>query len=55
MVVMARTPAREGVKGKRPITAFIVETAWEGVEIRHVRLLRKSGGRSGTWDRGGDA
>jgi alkylation response protein AidB-like acyl-CoA dehydrogenase len=36
MVVMARTPARDGVKGKRPITAFIVETAWEGVEIDHV-------------------
>jgi alkylation response protein AidB-like acyl-CoA dehydrogenase len=36
MVVMARTPAREGVRGKRPITAFLVETAWEGVETIHL-------------------
>jgi len=36
MVVMARTPAREGVRGKRPISAFIVEAAWEGVEVEHV-------------------
>ena len=35
MVVMARTPAREGVKGKRPISAFIVETDWPGVEVTH--------------------
>ena len=35
MVVMARTPPREGVKGKRPITAFIVETDWPGVETIH--------------------
>ncbi len=35
MVVMARTPAREGVKARRPITAFIVETDWEGVEVVH--------------------
>jgi len=35
IVVMATTPAREGVRGKRPITAFIVETAWEGVEVIH--------------------
>jgi alkylation response protein AidB-like acyl-CoA dehydrogenase len=35
MVVMARTPAREGVRSRRPITAFIVETAWEGVEVVH--------------------
>ena len=33
IVVMARTPAREGVRSRRPITAFIVETAWEGVEV----------------------
>jgi alkylation response protein AidB-like acyl-CoA dehydrogenase len=32
IVVMARTPAREGSKSK-PITAFIVETDWEGVEV----------------------
>lgn len=32
LVVMARTPAREGVRGKRPISAFIVDTAWPGVE-----------------------
>lgn len=35
MVVMARTPAREGVRGDRPITAFIVETDWDGVEVVH--------------------
>ena len=37
MVVMARTPTPEGGKAgrKRPITAFIVETAWEGVEVAH--------------------
>ncbi len=35
MVVMARTPAREGIKSKRPITAFIVETGWEGVNVVH--------------------
>lgn len=33
IVVMVRTPAREGVRGRRPISAFIVETAWEGVEV----------------------
>lgn len=33
IVVMVRTPAREGVRGRHPITAFIVETAWEGVEV----------------------
>jgi alkylation response protein AidB-like acyl-CoA dehydrogenase len=36
IVVMARTPARPGVKGKRPVTAFIVESAWEGVSTEHV-------------------
>ena len=36
LVVMARTPARPGVKGKRPISAFIVETDWPGVEVSHV-------------------
>ncbi len=35
MVVMARTPPREGVKSKRPITAFIVEADWDGVEVVH--------------------
>jgi len=34
IVVMARTPAKEGKRGK-PITAFIVETEWEGVEVTH--------------------
>jgi alkylation response protein AidB-like acyl-CoA dehydrogenase len=34
MVVMARTPAPEGKK-RRPISAFIVENAWEGVETTH--------------------
>ncbi len=35
IMVMARTPAREGVRGSRPISTFVVETAWEGVEVRH--------------------
>ncbi len=35
MVVMARTPPREGIASERPITAFIVETAWDGVEVVH--------------------
>ena len=30
---MACTPPREGVKGKRPISAFIVDAAWPGVEV----------------------
>jgi alkylation response protein AidB-like acyl-CoA dehydrogenase len=34
MVVMARTPAKAG-KTRRPITAFIVEAGWEGVEVEH--------------------
>jgi alkylation response protein AidB-like acyl-CoA dehydrogenase len=33
MVVMARTPARDG--GRPGITAFIVESAWPGVETTH--------------------
>ena len=36
LVVMARTPARPGVKGMRPISAFIVETDWPGVEVGHI-------------------
>jgi hypothetical protein len=36
IVVMARTPARAGVRGKRPISAFIVESSWAGVEVEHV-------------------
>jgi len=35
IMVMARTPAREGVRGKRPISTFVVETDWEGVEVKH--------------------
>ncbi|MEX2527698.1 MAG: acyl-CoA dehydrogenase family protein [Gemmatimonadota bacterium] len=36
MVVMARTPARDpDDKGRRPISAFIVEADWEGVEVVH--------------------
>ena len=35
LVVMARTPPRPGVRGKRPISAFIVETDWPGVEVGH--------------------
>ena len=34
MVVMARTPAKPG-KTRRPISAFIVENAWEGVTNEH--------------------
>ena len=34
IVVMAVTPAKDGKK-RRPISAFIVETAWEGVEVIH--------------------
>jgi len=33
MVVMARTPGRDGKPG--PISAFIVETSWPGVEVTH--------------------
>ncbi len=35
MVVMARTPEREGGRG-RPISAFIVESDWDGVEVGHI-------------------
>ena len=35
IMVMARTPAREGVRAKRPITTFVVETSWDGVETTH--------------------
>ncbi len=35
IVVMARTPSPKGKEGRRPISAFIVETAWEGVETVH--------------------
>lgn len=34
IVVMARTPAKEGSK-RKPISAFIVETGWPGVETVH--------------------
>lgn len=33
IVVMARTPPRDGVRGKRPISAFVVERDWPGVEV----------------------
>ncbi len=33
MVVMARTPGKDGKPG--PISAFIVESAWPGVEVTH--------------------
>ena len=36
IIVMARTPAREGVRGKRPITAFIVEMDRPGIEVEHI-------------------
>ena len=35
IVVMAVTPAKDGRRGGRPISAFIVETEWEGVEVLH--------------------
>lgn len=35
IIVMARTAAREGVRGKRPISAFIVEMDTPGVEVVH--------------------
>jgi len=35
IVVMARTPAREG-SSRKPITAFIVEMDWEGIEVAHL-------------------
>src|SRR2546426_220342 len=36
MVVMARTPSKfAGGKERRQITAFVVETAWPGVEVAH--------------------
>jgi hypothetical protein len=35
IVVMARTPAEQG-SSRKPITAFIVEMDWEGVEIAHL-------------------
>jgi len=34
VVVMARTPDRKG-HGRRPISAFIVETEWDGVSVEH--------------------
>jgi len=34
LVVMARTPAPDG-RGRRGITAFIVESSWPGVEVVH--------------------
>jgi hypothetical protein len=34
IVVMARTPAEEGSQ-RKPISAFIVETDWPGVEVLH--------------------
>ena len=35
IVVMAVTPPRDGRRGRRPISAFMVETAWPGVETVH--------------------
>src|SRR5256885_2594124 len=36
MVVMARTPAKTvHATEKRPITAFLVETAWRGAKVEH--------------------
>ncbi|MDT8340033.1 MAG: acyl-CoA dehydrogenase family protein [Longimicrobiales bacterium] len=36
IIVMARTPAREGVRGRRPISAFIVEMDTPGIEVAHL-------------------
>lgn len=36
LIVMARTAPKEGVKAKRPISAFIVEREWDGVEVGHI-------------------
>jgi len=33
IVVMACTPPRDGARGKRPISAFVVERDWPGVEV----------------------
>ena len=33
IIVMAVTPAQQGRRGRKPISAFIVETAWDGVEV----------------------
>ena len=33
IIVMAVTPAQEGRRGRKPISAFIVETNWDGVEV----------------------
>jgi alkylation response protein AidB-like acyl-CoA dehydrogenase len=35
IIVMARTPAREGVRGRRPVTAFIVEMDSPGITVEH--------------------
>ncbi len=35
IVVMARTPARPGVRGRRPVTAFVVEMDSPGIEVLH--------------------
>ena len=44
MIVMARTPPRPGVRSRRPVTAFIVETAWEGVQVvRECRFMGLKG------------
>src|SRR5437016_2643887 len=45
LVVIARTPSKVvNGKEKRQITAFIVETAWPGVKVEHLR--HGSGGRA---------
>ena len=33
IIVMAVTPAQESRRGRKPISAFIVETNWDGVEV----------------------
>ena len=35
IVVMAVTPAKDGRRGRKPISAFVVETKWKGVEVLH--------------------
>ncbi|TMQ52237.1 MAG: acyl-CoA dehydrogenase [Candidatus Eisenbacteria bacterium] len=47
LVVMARTPGKEGKPG--PISAFIVETAWPGVEVAERLGASRSRSGSSSW------
>lgn len=60
VVATARAQDRTGVEMEALTAASaaalavydMLKAVEKGVEIRHLRLLRKSGGRSGTWERG---